>query len=383
MNSAAKAMVIAAATTDGKGEVMLPVPGDRPLALRLPGPGHVPMVVAAEFPTAGALVVTVRTGARLQGHIASELAFAEIKRLAGIGAGANDARTLWPSIQLWRSGAAAREYFPEVSQRHSVKPDGSFDLTGIPPGRWRIVVMCPQRNPGDHGRSFREEDGGFVDLVDDETANVAIDLTALLPGQLEGVALHNGSPLVDTLVQLRMPLKDHPDGEPFFYVSATTDRDGRFRASLRGGEYQLLWYPSMMQGEMLGAVERARIEVGKTTRQTFTQQSGQLDVLVLDDAGKPVADVAIEMRDAAGAQRFSLSPTDAAGRASVVCAAGPLTAWVLPKRLQSQQAQNEFLRARPGQRDPFVDVRLPLGAVEVRLGATTKVELKLPPAWGR
>lgn len=383
MNSAAKAMVIAAATTDGQGEAMLPVPGDRLLALRLPGPGHVPMVVAAEFPTAGALVVTVRSGARLRGHIASELAFAEIKRLAGIAEGANDKRAIWPSIQLWRNGAVGRERFPEPSQRHSVKPDGSFDLIGVPQGRWRVVVLCMRRDPDGDGGSFREEDGGFVDLVDGQTANVAIDLTALLPGQLEGVALHNGSPLVDTLVQLRMPLMDHPDGEPFLYVSATTDREGRLRASLRGGEYQMMWYPSITQGESVSAVERARIEVGTTTRQTFTLQTAQLDVQLVDGAGKPVADVAIEMRDAAGAARFSLLPSDASGRASVVCADGPFTAWVLPKRLQTQKAQNEFIGARPGQPDPFVEVRLPLGPVVVRVGETTKVELKLPPAWDR
>ena len=90
-----------------------------------------------------------------------------------------------------------------------------------------------------------------------------------------------------------------------------------------------------------------------------------------------------ELRDAAAKPRLTLPATDATGRATIEGEAQAFTAWVLPKRLQESKAQREFVLARAGQSDPFAEVRLPLGRVAVRVGETTRVELKLPPAWDR
>lgn len=383
--TAVRAMAIATATTDAKGEVVLPTPGDRPLGLFLPGPTHVPQrVPSVQFPTEGAFVVTVRVGARLHGRLGPPAAFAEVKRLAGLTDGDAD-RFGWPMIQLWRVSGTGREQFPDVHHRHVVQRGGAFDLAGVPPGRWRLVVMCMRADRDGSGGSYLEEDGGFVELEDGRTTTVAVDLSALLPGELEGLVLHNGVPLANAPVHLLLPIVDHPDGQSHLTESATTDAGGHFQATLRKGRYQLSWNASRVQGSWwpVLAAEQVTVEVGRPTRQTFTLQTGQLAVQVVDAAGKPAADVVIELRDAAAKPRLTLPATDATGRATIEGEAQAFTAWVLPKRLQESKAQREFVLARAGQSDPFAEVRLPLGRVAVRVGETTRVELKLPPAWDR
>ena len=60
-----------------------------------------------------------------------------------------------------------------------------------------------------------------------------------------------------------------------------------------------------------------------------------------------------------------------------------ITLRVLPKRLQSQEAQNKaWNEARAtGDADPFASCWIPLGTTTIAAGQTTTLELRLPPEW--
>jgi hypothetical protein len=74
---------------------------------------------------------------------------------------------------------------------------------------------------------------------------------------------------------------------------------------------------------------------------------------------------------------------DAEGRTTTECDIAPLTICVLPKRLQDPAAAQAHVQARPGQPDPFTDVRKAVGRFTPRAGETITVEVRLPPEWER
>lgn len=369
--SGPQALELAAGVTDANGECTLPVPGDRPLALKLPGPGHMPLAVQqAVFPADGPLVVTVSSGAALRGKLGPEAAWAEMLRLGG-------GDSTLPSIRLQRGDGRASERFPDLRTTNTSKPDGSFEMTGIPPGRWNVFVDYYRSRDG--RGTHKQEAAGAVDLVDGQVTTIAPDLSAVLPGTLDALVLRDGAPLANTMVSLErlVPGQQHPQYED----AATTDASGRVQMSVRGGEYRVVW--TEQQGEsfsMLRAGETAVVRVGATTRQTFTISSGLVKVRLVDSSGAPVANVHIGLADASGTETHGLGKTNADGRAEKKYSPGTFTVSVMPKRLQDQKALMEFYRSGP---DPAAmqRMRVPLGTITVRAGETQELELKLPADW--
>ena len=102
---------------------------------------------------------------------------------------------------------------------------------------------------------------------------------------------------------------------------------------------------------------------------------------LLDADGNPVAGVPIELHGIAGQTRYRTRPTDDEGRTLSECDAMPLTAWVLPKRLQSEDARRAFYEAHRGEPDPIAAMRLRVGEVVVVMGQTVAAELRLPKGW--
>jgi hypothetical protein len=369
-----QALELAAAVTDAQGSCTLPVPSDRPLALMLPGPGHVPFALPqVVFPADGPLVVTVSGGAVLRGTIGPAAAWAEIQRMGGFGGGEASPNML-PSIVLHRTNA--REQFPDHRSRCAAKPDGSFELTGIPPGRWSVQVSCYQQQAGGFGGAGVEEPAGTVDLVDGQTTTVALDLSAVLKGELEAFVLHNGAPLVDANVMF-----ERADAGRSTSQTAVTGTDGRLRVPLRGGEHRLVWNrQNGSEWTRIVAAETAAVIVGQASRQTFTIASGTLKVHLVDATGAAVANVRIMLQDAGAAQGASLPATDTGGCTALTFTPGTYSATVVPKRLQDQNALMEFYRTA---RDPkaFERVRVQLGVLTVPAAGTSDVELKLPADW--
>lgn len=380
--TAQKALVLDAGTTDELGEVTLHAPADRPLGLALPGPAHAPMVVTfAAFPQAGPLVVTVDQGAVLVASVGPPAVLDEIHSLAGAEQGAQFGAFRLPGLHLRSDDPRAPIRFPDLRERCSMQPDGTFTLRGIPSGRWHVTVQC-FRMQG-RGGSFLEVPGGTVDLVAGQETKLAIDLTALLPSELSGLVLHNGTPLANTKLQLHSTLGTNPDDdEAKTHEPITTDGEGRFRVAVRGTSQSLSW---SRQGDrrltVLRSAETVACQPGQTMHATFTLSSGTLKVRLLDAAGAPVPAVRVQLRGSTKNAAMSLPRTDAEGYATSDGEVGTYDARVLPKDLQDQQALTAFHQAHVGEPDPTAALLIPLGVVTVRTGETTQVELRLPATW--
>jgi protocatechuate 3,4-dioxygenase beta subunit len=380
--TAKKALVLDAGTTDEGGVVTMHVPADRTLGLSLPGPAHAPMVVpVAVFPAEGPLVVTVDQGAVLIASVGPAAAMAEIRTLAG--AGPTEELENWhlPSLFLQRGDLNPPVRFPDLRERCSLQPDGTFTLRGIPPGKWHVTVQCFRKH--DHGGNYLEVPAGSFDLAAGQETKIAVDLTALSSCELAGLVLHNGAPLANTKVTVNGSLGiDAFGNQQNSYEQITTDGDGRFRVMVRGNSQSLVW--AKQDGQRwttLRSAEDVAMTPGQTAQATFTLSSGALKVRLVDAAGEPVAKVSVLLRGAMKHSMLSLPPTDAAGRTSTEGEVGTFDARVLPKSLQDQQALTAFYQAHAGEPDPTAAVMVSLGVVTLRTGETTEVELRLPANW--
>lgn len=184
--------------------------------------------------------------------------------------------------------------------------------------------------------------------------------------------LHNGVPLAKARVTL---------ASDSHWEQATTDADGRFRVTVRAGEHALSWQQPGERMATLRAVERAAVVRGQRTVQMFQIHSATLRVRLLDADGQPVAGVPIELRDAADVLRGHLPATGADGVSEQEVEPGAMTAFVLPKRLQGNEAVMQVIRDHPGNKDPFAGLRIRLGPVAA--GESKPIELRLPPEWAR
>jgi hypothetical protein len=168
-------------------------------------------------------------------------------------------------------------------------------------------------------------------------------------------------------------------------LQVTTGEDGRFEARMQQGEYSVYWnLPDAGPWAKLRAAEKPTIQANGNTEQTFRFQSGELRLRLLDNDGKPVAGVAIELVDSAGQVRRSLPATDASGSAKAIVEPETYALRVLPKRLLDPEAQRKVWAERPPDvQDPLARHRIPLGSVTVAVGQAIDRELRLPAEWGQ
>lgn len=374
----ASAWILASATTDQQGNATVRAPVDRPIGLRLPGPPNAPhLVPEASWVDGAPLVVTVPDGATLRGQVVPMAAWEELQRMAGPRFAEN-----LPKLRLIDTGTERHRSYPSWAEAWNLAPDGSCRRSGIPPGTWRIQISCRYQAEG----TYVEIDGGTVELFEGLTTVHDLDLSAVLPGTLRALVLHNGAPLRTAEVVLRQRPVDHQEGTTYRQVRATTDGEGRLQVALPNGDYELRWItarPSESMTQWVSASERAHVVVGETTEQTFDVVSGHVDVTIRRPGGSPATDLEIELRDGDGTLRHTLPPTDARGHTTLDCDVAPLFAWVLPLRLQTREAREQFRQAHSGEADSLAAVRFPLGAVFPRAAATTQVEFDLPPSWAR
>jgi hypothetical protein len=387
-NGCRSALQLQETTTDARGDAVLRGPQDRPLALFLPGPGHVPTAVAdVSLATPEPLVVTVATGARLVGKVVPAAALAELRRQAGLPTTAGIDKTtahMQPSVALRRTESGLQVEHPDGQHRATIGEDGAFEINGAPPGTWQVAVNWFVKHG--EGMAFgASEECAAVDLRDGTTTSIEVDLSRLLPGTLDGLVLHNGAPLADTAVQVVCNFgRDALGNDRSVEQQVRTDADGRFHFLARAGACTVAW--ARQRGDQsyrLRAAGTVDVVAGQTVAQTFLLTTGTARVRLLDAQGGPAAKVAIELRDAAGAVRQVLPPTGDDGCTSGETEAETFTATVLPKRLQDPVAQRQVWLDNPGNSDPFAALRLRLGNVAPTAGATAAVELHLPASWDR
>lgn len=375
LNAGSKcARVLSESVTDAEGRTELRGPAGRDLGLCVLGPGHLPVRVSpVRLEIDDELVVRVSRGARLVGKIVPAEALVELKRLAGVTPGA----TLKPPLSLSFESQQGR--FPKLGTGTGslawlqIAADGSFDARGLPPGPWDVGV--DGRVVFGSGSFSRRFPAGHVDLVDGQTTQFDLELTAMLPGTLRGLVLWNGQPLVDTAVELECAENR---------VQVTTDKDGRFEQLVAPGEWCLTLSRERdsRSWSRFACSSKARVVRDEVTTQTFALEVGTLHATVLDANGKPAAGVTIQLKN--NEDNDSLPPSDDAGAAACELTAGMWRMRALPKQFASPEAQGKlWTEARAnGVQDPLASLWIDLGTVTVTGAQTIDLPIRLPATAG-
>jgi hypothetical protein len=368
-----RALLVAKGTTGGDGAFVLEGPRGAPLGLAVLGPGHVPLRIGGvDLAAPGELVVHVTKGARLEGRIGPPEAVAELRRLGG------DAKDRAASLRLQRGkGREAERHPSDPRAKLAIAADGTFAFDGLPSGTWSVEMQYwVAQESGAFGANERL---GEVTLREGETTRFDPDLERFVPGTLRGRIHENGQPLANGRLQL-----EGSGGWP----TVVTDGNGGYSVQVRPGTWRA--FRNVRNGSdwaKLRANETATVVKGATTEQDFRFWTGELALTLRDAAGAPVQGVAVQLVGDDPERPSWLRPTDGSGTARSPATAGTLTLRVLPKRLQSNEAQQQLYRdaalaaggAPAG--DPLAAHLLTIGSATVTAGQTTAVELKLPPEW--
>ncbi|MEQ1631523.1 MAG: carboxypeptidase-like regulatory domain-containing protein [Planctomycetota bacterium] len=382
--SHSSAKEIQVGTTDAAGRCILRGPAGRDLVLRLPGPPHSPLdLFDVRLDVAEPLVITVLRGGTLTGTLYPLEVLEELRRIAGSdepGAGSDDEGRM-PHVRLVRAGNAATETLPVDPRRAHVAKDGTFTISGVPPGTWAVELAWFVAN--DNGESWASESCGSVALHDGTVTHFDLDGSFLFPGELEGTALENGAPLANTALKvIGRHAKNSLGVEPETFHSVTTDSRGQFRLRIRAGEYRVLRH--VQDGDLwwsLPAKHRVPVVARRLVSGTFAFESGVARLRVVDALGAPVAGVAIALHDASTGDHRSLAPSGPDGRIEAIVEQKLYGATVLPKRLTSPDDLRRYLASRASVADPLSSVRIRLGDVQVPAGQTKEILLQLPVDW--
>jgi protocatechuate 3,4-dioxygenase beta subunit len=183
--------------------------------------------------------------------------------------------------------------------------DGSYEMTGLKAGRFKLEVRSDAGNAPDEGWT--------VEVA--ANANLEQDLVLEDGGSITGIVVDaQGAPVADISVRA-MPVSGRWG---WGSDSATTRADGTFVLdTLRPGEYRVIaqrdWSdqlrkPGSTDDDKQG--EKVSVVLGKpaTVKLVVESQSGTIKGTITDARGEPVSDafvVAARESDAAGAQRSS------------------------------------------------------------------------------
>lgn len=375
LNAGARnALVLAEVTTDADGRAELCGPGGRDIGVAVIGPGHVPVRLdGVRLDVAEEIVVRVSRGARLVGKVVPPEALTELQRLIG-----DDARpfTEYRRPRLWlRNDAGATFPKNQVTAQNQanlrIADDGTFAVDGLPPGAWQVHVTAWVL-VGKGGMSSESFAANRVELADGRTTTCELDLSCLLPGDVQGVAFWNGQPLANGTFVLQDSNRS---------ATVSTDADGRFATRTVAGDYVAVVQKIVGFGVWSRHVCPTPVSVvrGQTTTVTLTFAVGTLRLSVLDANGRPVAGVAIEAKGSEPyGQRFA--PTDERGVAEAELTSESVVLRVLPKALSTPEAQHKLWQdARAnGIEDPLAPHWIVLARVTLAAGETTPIELHLP-----
>ncbi|HEX5050843.1 MAG TPA: hypothetical protein VFZ65_03645 [Planctomycetota bacterium] len=385
------ALLVFEGSTGSDGTVALSGPGTMALGLLVLGPGHVPKCEADVYLSRPEpLVVTVSQGARLTGTAGPPDALAELRRLAGLGAGEPFGAAHRPHMQLRQGSGRGATSLPrrgDAEATFGIGDDGSFDIAGLPPGSW-LASVSYTRALGANTWTSAAQMVAQVTLTDGATTHLDVDLQSMLPGTLEATVTLNGAPQANAQVSLQSTHGLGPDGQvDQGWSNVTTDANGRFTFLGRPGTYAATLYRNVAgaTGGRLFAAAIATVARATTTRQDFAFWSGTLEITLLDGVGKPVPDVPILVSYARSEFSSQLPKTAGDGTCKAELTADTATLKVLPKRLQSQDAQRKLWQeaVANGAQDPIGPHWIALGTTTIEGGQTRKLELRLPADWDR
>lgn len=185
------------AKTDDQGIAELRwSPSAASLAVRVLGPGHIPLVqegiVLSE--RSPRLQITVRTGARLVGRLHP---LSVLKQL-GSSQGSTPWRGLGPRIMLRYKDEA--KVGNQGMKSSAVGPDGDFEFEGLISGPWEIQLQATRFFNGRSSNMGKTL--GRVNLSNGATRRVSYDISDLRPASLRGRVYLNGVLATQSNIQL-------------------------------------------------------------------------------------------------------------------------------------------------------------------------------------
>lgn len=368
-----------AATTGEDGRCTLRTRILRELDLYVLGPGHVPVATrGVRIDAAGELVVRVSRGARIVGRITPENGIDLLARLGTTPGGESKPSPTSPFTRYNRPAVVLRSanglWFPADSELqsteqspHFVRDDGTFDVTGLPPGAWRVCLRYARASI--ESTSWERLSAAELTLVDGDTTTLDIDVSALEPAHVEGIVRWNGAPAPkDATAALHgdngwVGMLVGPDG-----AIATDAKDGTWNALLQLPGRN----PEVMQ---LRHATPFVVRRGETTKVELDFYSGVVAVTVRDADGKPVPGFRLKSDEDEW-----WPDADANGRIEVEVTARVHRLLALPWSLQ-QPGAFEKLRAEARSRGETVDfdsLLREVGVATVVAGQRVEIEVKLP-----
>lgn len=334
-------------STDAAGEARLHGPAGGMFCVRVPGPHNLPLLVrTVSLDAPEPLVVTVDRGAALRIQLTPP-GIGTVLAAYGTRYGFHD-RTL-PRLWLHRKPVI---WDPQESRCvATITPDDVAEFPGVEAGTWHVAVTFLLALAKDHGQQSLEYRGS-LELRDGAVTNHTIDLSHLLPAQLECTVLNNGAPFANTTVRLTGDFGDTGGGyRASSGFNVRTDENGRCRLTIRPGSYTVDW--------PFAADERVVVSPGVQWMQTFSLHGGTVRVTLRQADGKTAAGYRLWLKSGPWGM-LQPSTTDAHGRADLLASPGTHDLmW------QSSEAATE---------------PTPLGTVTILPGATVDVERTLPSA---
>ncbi len=377
------AELVSEGETDARGGLELEAASGLDYALRLPGPGHVPLVVQpVRIEGEGPLRVVVDAGARLLGRVEP---LGILQQLRDEALGNPDARP--PAIRLLGRDERRGESFPGGSYGDSnlaLDEQGRFVAEGVPPGTWAVAVTWQQTRlnwEGAHsGMSSPTRvalDG--LELTEGTTREVVVDLTSWERRPVEFAVRRNGQP-VRARLTVQGVLASESGSEPVRsgYI-VLTDDEGRASQPLPAG----MWTAEPLlriAGRWVGAagVEFTVVAGRPTPPVDLDLQIAERRIRVLRPDGEPAAGISLGAR-AAGDRTATCMDTDASGRTVVFGTSGPHTLRTLRQPFRDPEALRTWREEHPGADDSLLSVDLE--PIELLIGPADELVLRLPDEW--
>jgi hypothetical protein len=331
------------------------------------------LVQGVRFDTSEPLLVTVAVGAVMVGKVKPTGVYRELLRLAHL----DEASAPNHKSPGFRIVGASGDAFPAPSEPAVLlRSDGSFRIDGAPPGRSKLLLQYSW-SYGGFSVTGATEQVAELDLRDGETSQVDVDLGSFVTGELDAVVTHNGVPLANEVIFVG---RGRPGGV-VGSIGASTDGQGRLRLRERPGVFHFTWH---RQGQPQVRCEgTAVLASGQTTSTTIAFATGEVRVRLLDPAGAPVAGLRLGARGLGDTNSVQLPASDRDGSVTTSLGPGAWSLTALPRRLLDPAALQAFAQAHRGDPGAYVRELLLIGDILVKPGATTDLELHLPPAWAQ
>lgn len=371
------AMLCDEATSDASGRVTLRGHGELDYALRLPGPGNVPMVVQRfRLDADGEARVVLSTGATIRGRVEPR------EVVAMLIADASDAER--PGLMLRRRGERAGEMFPAGSSIGGVVPiddEGRFVLAGIPSGTWQPVLRHGKRSGSGGGTSSRSV-GSEVTLGDGEMRDVVLDLSSWVRRSVVVDVRIDGAPFVGTIDFAGDFGVDASGEQQREYFRRECDEHGIAAIELPEGEWKVTI--QARREDRWFALPGPRFAVQRDApplRLVAELRSARRTVAILDPDGAPAPRVVLRIEHAESGDYETDLRTDAAGLAELLGHPRMIRLRARCAPLDDDHSYSNWVSQKRDDQERWRRAWIDLGTVELLPGGGEPLTIRLPPEW--